>query len=563
MIARPFGERALFLRLGRHPSPALTARLAALAEELASASIPGLVEVVPGHTTLLLHFRPEETDHETLARRVREVAVSREGGRPGPGPVRGPTCHLLPVVYGGEGGPDLEKVAGESGLRPEEVVRQHSSPLYSVSCFGFAPGFAYLGELPPPLRLPRRGQARDRVPRGAVGIAGPHTGVYPGGTPGGWHLIGWTPAEVYSPGEEERALFRVGDEVRFVPVPEWKGGEVKSDHRQGGAAGESPAGEGVPFLRILHPGVLASFQDGGREGYRAEGVAPLGPADVFSFHALCRLLGNSPRDAAVEVLLFGFSAEVLSPGLIAVTGADLGATLNGRELPLWQVVEVKPGDRITFSSPRRGMRAYLGVAGGFSAPRVLGSASYDPLLGMIPLRPGEVLLKKEAPLSPPPRPGQRWPPELEPAIYREITVRVTLGPEAGSFPREALGLLFSSSFRVSPRSDRRGLRLEGPRLPGPKGDRPSEGVVSGTLQVTPSGEALLLLEGSQTTGGYPVLAVAIEPDLCLLAQARPGEAEVRFRYVSLEEARASSLEFRSRLRFATLEPVPSPPATSR
>lgn len=537
-MAKPFGERALLVRLGRRPSPGLTARLVALAEELLSASIPGLTEVVPGHTTLLLHFRPEDSDHATLARNVRKVAegILRQGDSPG----RGPTWHLLPVVYGGKEGPDLLEVARVTGLDPGEVIREHSALLYSVSCFGFAPGFAYLGELPRSLRLPRRGETRDRVPRGAVGFAGPHTGVYPGGTPGGWHLIGWTPVETYSLGEKERTLFRVGDRVRFVPVPEWKRGE------EGPPSEASPPGEGIPFLRVLHPGVLASFQDRGREGFRAEGVSPLGAADAFSFLALCRLLGNSPRDPAVEILLFGLVAEVLSPGLVAVTGADLGATLNGKELPLWEAVEVKPGDRIVFSSPRRGMRAYLGVAGGFEAPRVLDSASYDPLLGMRPIRAGEVLKKRAGPTSPSlPRPEGRWPPELRPALSREITVRVTLGPDAGSFSRESLALLFSSPFRVSPRSDRRGLRLKGPRLPAPRGDRPSEGVVSGALQVTPSGEALLLLEGSQTTGGYPVLAVAVEPDLSLLAQARPEEAEIRFRYVDLEEARSLSVQFRS------------------
>jgi inhibitor of KinA len=123
--------------------------------------------------------------------------------------------HEIPVVYNG---PDLSHVAAETGLTTEEVIATHSGRAYTVDLIGFVPGFAYLSELAPSLRLDRRGDPRPRVPAGSVAIAGAQTGVYPLDTPGGWHILGHTTISMFDPARDPPALLRAGDSVRFVRV---------------------------------------------------------------------------------------------------------------------------------------------------------------------------------------------------------------------------------------------------------------------------------------------------------------------------------------------------------
>jgi inhibitor of KinA len=123
----------------------------------------------------------------------------------------------IPVRYGGDGGPDLDSVAERTGLAPAQVIELHSSVVYRAYMLGFAPGFAYLGELPAQLELPRRDTPRQRVPAGSVAIAGRQTAVYPLPTPGGWHLIGRTELVMWDPGRQPPALIEPGRSVRFVP----------------------------------------------------------------------------------------------------------------------------------------------------------------------------------------------------------------------------------------------------------------------------------------------------------------------------------------------------------
>ncbi|WP_226569189.1 5-oxoprolinase subunit PxpB [Mangrovibacter yixingensis] len=129
-------------------------------------------------------------------------------------------CVDFPVVYGGQQGPDLDEVAMHCGMTPSQVVERHSSVEYVVYFMGFQPGFAYLGELPHELAIPRRAEPRLNVPAGTVGIGGEHTGIYPLETPGGWNLIGRTPLVLFDPHREPPALLMPGDRVRFIPQKE-------------------------------------------------------------------------------------------------------------------------------------------------------------------------------------------------------------------------------------------------------------------------------------------------------------------------------------------------------
>lgn len=209
----PAGDRALLVQLGDRIDPALHDRVLRLYASLQAEPPPGVEEVVPGYASVLVYYDPLATRPAALAGQLRRRLEALPAL-----PLPPAALVELPVCYGGEFGPDLPEVARRTGLAPEEVVRRHAAPTYRVYCLGFLPGFAYLGGLDPLLAVPRRDTPRVRVPAGAVGIGGRQTGVYPVASPGGWHLIGRTPARLYLPERTPPCLLRPGDRVRFVPV---------------------------------------------------------------------------------------------------------------------------------------------------------------------------------------------------------------------------------------------------------------------------------------------------------------------------------------------------------
>lgn len=208
----PLGESAWVLTLSERFDLPIHERVLAVTRALAAARLPGVVEVVPAYTTVTLFFDPLEADAEALRGDLESLAGTAAGGPAGP-PGR---LHDIRVRYDG---PDLDFVCRETGLRPEEVIARHTGPEYRVYLLGFAPGFAYLGDLDPALELPRRASPRARVPAGSVAIAGRQTAVYPLPTPGGWHLIGSTDARLFDPSRDPPALLQAGDRVRFLRAP--------------------------------------------------------------------------------------------------------------------------------------------------------------------------------------------------------------------------------------------------------------------------------------------------------------------------------------------------------
>lgn len=197
----PFGESAWLVTLPGRPGPAMTARLQAMSAALEG--VPGVRAIVPGMTTLLIQMHPG-SGKPTLP----DPAQSRLAGRP----------RDIPVVYGGNEGPDLDAVAQCTGLAPDQVIRLHSRARQTVLLIGFSPGFPYLGPLPKALHLPRRATPRATVPAGSVAIAGGQTGIYPRATPGGWHIIGRTPVTLFDPERNPPAYLSAGDRVRFRPI---------------------------------------------------------------------------------------------------------------------------------------------------------------------------------------------------------------------------------------------------------------------------------------------------------------------------------------------------------
>ncbi|MDB4948913.1 MAG: allophanate hydrolase [Gemmatimonadetes bacterium] len=207
--ADPLGDSALTLTFGETVDAATSARVHAAAQAVRAAGIAAVRDVVPAYAALSVFYDPLHTDYADIVAQV--LALSVDGGSVASLDA-GPLVEI-PVRYDG---PDLEDVARATGLSPREVMDLHAATEYRVYLLGFAPGFAYLGDLDPALHLPRRPSPRTRVPAGSVAIAGAQTAVYPLATPGGWHLLGSTAAAMWDVRRDPPALLAVGDRVRFV-----------------------------------------------------------------------------------------------------------------------------------------------------------------------------------------------------------------------------------------------------------------------------------------------------------------------------------------------------------
>ncbi|OKJ96745.1 allophanate hydrolase [Streptomyces sp. CB03234] len=277
---------------------------------------------------------------------------------------------------------------------------------------------------------------------------------------------------------------------------------------------------------VVRAGALTTVQDRGRFGHAHLGVPRSGALDPYASGLVNRLVGN-PVDAAVlETTVNGCAVRPRRAVTVAVGGAPCRVTVDGRPVAWGAAVRVPAGAVLEVGAAVRGLRSYVAFAGGVAAEPVLGSRSTDLLsgLGPAPLTDGAVL-----PLGPEP---SRRAPACDtvpwPGPPGELVLHVRLGPRDDWFTRSALRTFATRAYRVSPASNRIGLRTEGPPLErGVAGELPSEGMVLGAVQVPPDGRPVVFLADHPTTGGYPVVAVVRERDLAAAAQAVPG-TPVRF-----------------------------------
>jgi biotin-dependent carboxylase-like uncharacterized protein len=273
------------------------------------------------------------------------------------------------------------------------------------------------------------------------------------------------------------------------------------------------------MIEVVRTGPLTTVQDLGRAGYAHLGVPLSGAADRASLCLANRLVGN-PEDAAGLELTFGGAAlRFTAAAWIAVTGAPLPT----RPAPMNAPWHVPAGAVVEFGTPSAGVRTYVAVRGGVDVPPVLGSRSTDLLsgLGPAPLSAGDRLPvgRADGPITVDVAPGLE--PEEEPVL------RIAAGPRDDWF--ESLVPLAEGTYEVTPQSNRVGVRLDGPALTRRRtGELPSEGMVTGSLQVPPNGLPIIFLADHPTTGGYPVAAVLASGDVPRAAQLRPGQ-RVRFR----------------------------------
>ena len=281
---------------------------------------------------------------------------------------------------------------------------------------------------------------------------------------------------------------------------------------------------------IVHrAGLLTTVQDLGRNGHRASGIPLSGAMDPFALRLANLLVGNPEDAAALEFTLLGPELEFSAATTVAVGGGDFGG------LPLWQPLQIAAGARIKFGAARKGCRGYLAVAGGLKIEPVLGSRStyLGASLGGFhgrPLRDRDVLAAAGAVR----RIASNWriDERMLPAYGPSPEVRTVRGAQAPEFGE----VFWQSTFTVTAKSDRMGVRLAGPGLHrSTAAELISRTAVPGTVQVPPDGQPIVLMADAQTIGGYPQVAHVARVDLPLVAQLRPGDT-LRFREVTLAEA---------------------------
>jgi biotin-dependent carboxylase-like uncharacterized protein len=277
------------------------------------------------------------------------------------------------------------------------------------------------------------------------------------------------------------------------------------------------------MISVLKAGSLSLVEDLGRPGYAHLGVPHSGAADRPALVRANRLVGNPDASAALEITLLGPQLRFNRGARIALTGAPMSATLDGRPFPHDRSVMVRSGQVLRTGSARVGVRAYLAVGGGIDAVPVLGSRSTDILsgLGPTPLADGMHLSigeQNEADDAP----------RAAAAIESEPVLRILPGPRDDWFAAEALQKLCAQAYTVTPASNRVGVRLDGAALKRSiTRELPSEGLVLGAVQVPANGLPLIFLADHPVTGGYPVIAVVMPEDIPKVAQARPG-SRLRF-----------------------------------
>ncbi|NGP44687.1 biotin-dependent carboxyltransferase family protein [Bacillaceae bacterium SIJ1] len=289
----------------------------------------------------------------------------------------------------------------------------------------------------------------------------------------------------------------------------------------------------INMFYVHQSGLQTTLQDAGRYGYQSIGLGPGGAMDPFAFKVANLLVGNEPNTLAIEVALAGPTLECLHETIIAITGANLSPTVNGKPAPMWQALQLEKGDVVKFGKPISGARAYIAVNGGLHVNTILGSGAFhskadigtlirthDTLTGKVGQR--HFLWRKALSLS------------ARPKYDQHVVLRVLSGPDEARFTKKSTEAFYHSAFTVK-QGDRMGLFLDGVRLFANGDHLLSGGVTWGSVQVPHSGNPILLLQDRQTTGGYPRIATVASMEQSKVAQLLPGHT-VEFKKINVREA---------------------------
>jgi biotin-dependent carboxylase-like uncharacterized protein len=297
-------------------------------------------------------------------------------------------------------------------------------------------------------------------------------------------------------------------------------------------------------FEVITPGGFTTVQDKGRFGFQQMGVPVCGVLDTFAADMANHLVGNDDSSAVLEITVTGPSLRFLTILEIAVTGAEMDMTLNGRSVAQWRSMRVAPDDVLSLSQVRSGCRAYLAVSGGIDVPLVMGSASTYVGGGIggfrgRPLKAGDILDVNEISL---PAGNRTIPGNMIPKYPSHVVLRAVPGPQDDYFD-SGTATLFNSQYMVSPKADRMGYRLMGEKIPirdGMPKSIVSEPSIPGGIQI-PADEQPIILLVEQTVGGYAKIATVISTDIPKLAQTTPGDT-ISFEKIDLPTAHRIYLE---------------------
>jgi antagonist of KipI len=311
---------------------------------------------------------------------------------------------------------------------------------------------------------------------------------------------------------------------------------------------------------IQHAGFQTSVQDLGRTGFRQFGVSTSGALDSFALRVANLLVGNDEGAAGLEITLSGLHLRFDDERIVAWCGGEFDVQIESQILPAGHVAHLRAGDELKFGRAQNGCRCWLAISGGIDVPVVLDSRSTDLRANfggfegrtlrdrdLLPVRtwPGSSPFAKATADKPILATGvSSWggPHDWVSPAKRYPVLRFVRGVDWSRFDDVAIQRFTTHEFRVSPDSDRMGVRLDGPELKrGEETDLISEAVAPGTIQVPPSGKPILLLGDCQTIGGYPKIAHVITVDLGIAAQLCAGDG-VRFFEVPLQDAHRLLLE---------------------
>ncbi len=302
-------------------------------------------------------------------------------------------------------------------------------------------------------------------------------------------------------------------------------------------------------LHVHSPGGYTTVQDRGRFGYQHEGVPVSGALDKFAYTVANFLVENTEEAPVLEITVAGPILEVIQDMDIALTGADMGMTVNDKPVEQWESIRVKKGDIITIGQIKSGCRSYLAVSGGIKVPQIMGSSS-TYVGGKIggfggrPLLKGDILQNNQIELQ---SKHQKLESNLIPEYPSKTFIRAIVGPQDDYF-EDGFSSLFGSEFMVTAKADRMGYRLQGPNVR-IREDMPksiiSEPCIPGSIQI-PANEQPIILLVEQTVGGYAKIATIISSDLSKVAQATPGDIII-FKKIDLEASHMVYFEEQKKL----------------
>ena len=302
--------------------------------------------------------------------------------------------------------------------------------------------------------------------------------------------------------------------------------------------------ESLKTFEVLDPGILTTIQDLGRYGFSQFGVPPSGSLDPFSLRIGNLLVGNREEEASLETTLPGLKLRAVREVVVAVTGGDLCPVLNGESFEMWRTHLLVEGDVLSFKKIQNGCRAYVAVGGGIAVASVMGSKStclsggFGGLDGRA-LQRGDILHVPDVPVRMD-KLGVRFPTESIPLYSRESILHVIPGPQDQHFTGAGFETFYFGAYRVTPQSNRTGIRLEGARIERRaevEASIISEPLLPGAIQVPGDGKPIIVLT-ELVTGGYTKIATVISTDLPKVGQLKPGD-QVDFTPVSLETAHHS------------------------